>query len=334
MGVDRDGLSEWLERETAPVTNYKQPIRKLAQRAAAALILDQEPDRFASDLATLEGTASELPAQSDLAAAKLIIGDVVDEAARTCVERYAADPNGGSSDAVRAEHDEAAVGTALLTGDHDVARSAVAARAGRRFEDSVAISSDLMFLASEVLRGNRGEPVIFAAVRGIHRSILAASNRSVAPFVCTFGASAGADLRSQLRGVLTRYDELSFAGARAPYLLKPVGLEVHPQSSRITLVIAAVRGDGFRLDVIKAPALLDDLPTTLSELRTALGDKDRRAFDKLRREPTTELEVAIVNAPKAKAGDVLARRVASAIALLRPAHYAIETVTVTLRAET
>jgi hypothetical protein len=335
MGIDWERLSAWLEREIAkPVTHYKQPLRKLAQRAAASVLLDQDLERLVPDLATLEDKVEGLPALADLAAAKLTISNAVDNAAHTCVARYAAEPHGGGGDALRAEHDEAAIGAALLIGNHDVARSAISARAGRQFDDSVAISAELAFLANEVLRGGQGDSLIFAAVRGIDRSILAALNRSVAPFICAFGASTGAELRLQLRGALQRYDELSFAGEHAPYLLKPVRLEVLPKESRITVVVAAARGDGFRLDVINAPALLDDLPSTFSELRKALTDKDRRAFDKLRKEPTTELEIAITEAPKVKAGDVFARRVAAALTLMRPANYAIEKVAVTIRTGT
>lgn len=328
MATDRERLLLWFDSEmTMPVTHYKEPLRELAQRAAAAALLGKDLESFVPDLAALAPMPQELSQRGDLAAAKLLVANVIDDAARACVAGYSSDPEAASEELFRAYRDEIALGAALLTDNPDVARSARSHRTRRQFDNSVAYAAELVFLADEILHVGSGDPVLFSAVRGIDQIILSALNRTVAPFVCAFGAVAGAQLSAQLRGGLQRYDELSFAGKNAPYRLKPEQLKIDSRQSRITLVAAAM-GHGFRLDVISAPELLDALPSALTWLRKTLSDKERRAFDKLRKEPETELEILIPAASRLKGGDVFARRVAAALALMKPSNYAIEKVVV------
>jgi hypothetical protein len=321
-------FSFWFDRELIrPVTFYKQPLWKLAQRAAAAALLGKDLEPFVPDLAALASTAQDLPQLANLVAARLLVENVVDHAAGACVTEYASNPQAGVSEGERADRDEIALGAALLTGNFDVARLARSHRTSRLFDGSVAYTAELVFLADEILRGATGDSVLFSAVRGIDSSILAAHNRTVAPILLAFGAATGRQLHAQLHGALKRYDELSFAGENAPYRLKPEQLAVDPKQSRITLIVSA-NGQGFRLDVILARPLLDGLSATLTQLRKALNDKDRRAFDNLRKEPETELEILIKPAAKLKARDVFARRVAAALALMKPGNYMFKKVVV------
>jgi hypothetical protein len=332
MAAHWQRLALWFADEIAtPIAQYRQPLHKLAQRAAAAVLLGEPVEPYRSDLESLAGKAEGLRERGELAASTLLVASVIDESIHGCVAQYASAPDAGATEALRSDDDEVALGASLLTGRRDIAELARSRRVTRRFDSAVPISAELVFLADEVRNGTSGDIVLFSTVRGIHRSILTSVNRTVAPFVCAFAAAAGNDLAAHLRGAARQYDELSFAGEKAPYRLLPERLEIDPVEPRVRIHTLAA-GDGFRLDVINAPPLLDELPTTFDALRRALADKDKRRFDKLRKSADTELEIVVRGGARLEAADVFARRVAAALALMTPNGYGMDKVVVTTQA--
>jgi hypothetical protein len=332
MAAHWQRLAAWFADEIAtPIAQYRQPLHKLAQRAAAAVLLGEPVEPYRSDLESLAGKAQGIREWGDLAANTLLVSGTVDESIRKCVAQYTSAPDAGATEAVRSDDDEVALGAALLTGRLDIAQSARSRRVTRRFDSAVPISAELVFLADEVRNGTTGDIVLFSAVRGIHRSILTSVNRTVAPFICAFAAAAGSDVSAHLRGRAREYDELSFADEKAPYRLLPDRLEIDPAEPRVRLHTLAA-GDGFRLDVINAPPLLDELPTTFDTLRRGLADKDKRRFDRLRKSADAELEIVVRGVSRLEATDVFARRVAAALALMAPNGYVMGKVVVTTHA--
>jgi hypothetical protein len=332
MAAHWQRLAAWFADEIAtPIAQYRQPLHKLTQRAAAAVLLGEPVELYRSDLESLAGKAQGIREYGEFAASTLLLFSKVDDSIHRCLAQYTAAPDAGATEAMRSDDDEVALGAALLAQQLDIVRSARSHRVTRRFDSGVSISAELLFLADEVRNGTTGDVVLFSAVRGIHRSILTSVNRAVAPFICAFAAAAGTDVSTHLRGKAREYDELSFAGEKAPYRLLPERLEIDPVEPRVRLHTLAI-GDSFRLDVINAPPLLDELPTTFDALRRTLADKDKRRFDKLRKSADTELEIVVRGASKLEAEDVFARRVAAALALMAPNGYVMDKVVVTTQA--
>jgi hypothetical protein len=316
-------LARWYEDESStPVTDYKQPLHKLAQRIAAATLLGEDVAAHREAVTSLTTRAKGVVDWGNLAAAELLMSGAPGDSARLCAEAYMADPDGGATEAVRAHHDEVAVAVGLLIGNGELVMAARQRRRGRELERPTAMTAEAWFLAGEVeSAADGGDVTLFSAVRGVHRAILVGLERSVAPFVCAL-AAAGAPVRERLHGALGRYDELSFAGPRAPYRLVAKELAVPAGEATVRLVVD-VSDDRVPLDVIEAPALVEDLPETLAALRRELDDAARRRFDKQRHSPGAVLEIVVRGAPRARSPEVLGRRVAAALALLGPSGYAM-----------
>ena len=323
MGLHWQRLAGWLEDEmSTPLEGYRDPIQMLAQRAAASALLSENVAQYAVALDLLAERAHLVVDHADLAATGLIVSKPVEEMGKRCLSLYTP---GSSTD------DEAALGVALLMRNPELAQAAQSHRISLQIERPTAFSAELLFLADEVRRGTPGDALLFSAVRGIHHSILTGVKRTVAPFVCAFGAAIGDDVYGHLQGALRRYDELSFAGEKAPFRLHPKRLELPAGEERIRLFVVAT-GSGFRLDVISAPALIDELPATFELLRRSLADAERRRFDKIRKSVNTELEIVISDA-SVECADVFSRRISAALTLMRSSGYAIGSVIVNKQAE-